>query len=154
MEPVPASQAPPPAPAAAPVGGPKLSKVVLLAILAIAVIVIAAIFGFILVYVQPLTTQLWWMGLVGLIFAFVFYWVFASTHNRTIAMPLSAAFFVIGIGSFYGSILANPGSGALNQLVLIVIESIFVVIVLTAIFMMARGGERDKVRKSQRRITP
>ena len=154
MEPVPASQAPPPAPAAAPAAGPKLSKVVLYAILAIAVVVIAAIFGFILVYVAGLTNQLWWMGLVGLIFALAFYLVFASTHNRTIVMPLSAAFFVIGIGSFYGSILANPGSGALNQLVLIVIESIFVVIVLAAIYVMSHQAESDKVRKSQRRITP
>ncbi len=131
-----------------------MSSFVLYVILAIAVIVIVAIFGFILVYVTGLTNQLWWMGLMGLIFAFVFYLVFAGTHNRTIVMPLSAAFFVIGIGSFYGSILANPGSGALNQLVLIVIESIFVVIVLTAIYLMSRQGERDKVRKSQRKVTP
>ncbi len=115
---------------------------------------IVAIFGFILVYVSPFTTQLWWMGLVSLIFAFVFYGVFAATHNRTIVMPLSAAFFVIGIGSFYGSILADTASDPLNKLILIVIESVFVVIVLTAIFMMARGGERDKARKSQRKVTP
>lgn len=153
MEPVPASQAPPPAPAV-PAAGPKLSKVVLYAILAIAIVVIAAIFGFILVYVVGLTNQLWWMGLVSLIFALVFYLVFAATHNRTIVMPLSAAFFVIGIGSFYGSILANPGSGALNQLVLMVIESIFVVIVLAAIYVMSHQAEGDKARKSQRRITP
>ncbi len=148
------ASAPETTPAAAPAPRLKLSKVVLYAILAIAIIVIAAIFGFILVYVVGLTNQLWWMGLVSLIFAFVFFWVFAGTHNRTIVMPLAAAFFVIGIGSFYGSILANPGSGALNQLVLIVIESIFVVIVLTAIYMMTRSGEQDKIRKSQRKVTP
>ncbi len=154
MEPVPASTIPPAAPAAPPAGGMKLSRVVLLAMLAIAVIVIAAIFGFILVYVSPLTTQLWWMGLTGLIFAFVFYGVFAATHNRTIVMPLSAAFFVIGMGAFYGSILTDTLSDSLNKLVLIVIESIFLVIVLGAIFLMARGGEADKVRKSQRKVTP
>jgi len=131
-----------------------MSSVVLYAILAIAVIVIAAIFGFILVYVAPFTAQLWWMGVVGLIFALLFYMIFASTHNRTIVMPLAGAFFVIGVGSFYGSILSDNVSDALNKLILIVIESIFVVVVLTAIFMMSRGGEQDKVRKSQRKVTP
>ncbi len=153
MEPVPASSMPPAAPAVPP-PRLKLSKVVLYAILAIAIVVIAAIFGFILINVVGLTNQLWWMGLVSLIFAFVFYLVFAGTHNRTIVMPLSAAFFVIGIGAFYGSILVNTASGALNQLVLVVIESIFVVIVLTAIYVMSRQGEQDKVRKSQRKVTP
>ncbi len=141
-------------PAAAAPAAPRMSKLMLYVILAIALVVIAAIFGFILVYVAGFTNQLWWMGLMGLIFAFVFYWVFAATHNRTIVMPLSAAFFVIGIGSFYGSILADPNSDGLNKLVLIVIESIFVVIVLTAIYLMTRQGEQDKVRKSQRKVTP
>ncbi len=154
MEPVPASSIPPAAPAAAPEPRLKLSKVVLYAILAIAVVVIAAIFGFILIYVAGLTHQLWWMGLVGLIFALVFYWIFAATHNRSIVMPLAGAFFVIGIGSFYGSIATDPGSDALGKLVLMVIESIFVVIVLATIYIMARQGESDKVRKSQRKVTP
>ncbi len=153
MEPSSPPATPPPA---APAAAPKMSSTVLYIILAIAVIVIAAIFGFILVYVSGLTNQLWWMGLMGLIFALVFYMIFASTHNRTVVMPLSGAFFVIGIGSFYGSILSDtsPSSDPLNKLILIVIESIFVVIVLTAIYMMSRQGERDKIRKSQRKVTP
>ncbi len=153
MEPVPASTIPPAAPAA-PQPRLKLSKVVLYAILGITIVVVAAIFGFILVSVVGLTNQLWDMGLVSLVIALLFYLVYAGTHNRTIVMPLSAAFFVIGIGSFYGSILANPGSGSLNQLILIVLESIFVVIVLAAIYIMSHQAESDKVRKSQRRITP
>jgi lysylphosphatidylglycerol synthetase-like protein (DUF2156 family) len=151
MEPVPASASPPPA---APEPRLKLSKVVLYAMLAIAVVVIAAIFGFILVYVAGFTHQLWWMGLTSLIFAFVWYLVYMGSHNRTIAMPLSAAFFVIGMGSFYGSIAVDPVSDALNKLILMVIESIFAVIVLTAIWTMSRQSEQDKVRKSQRKVTP
>ncbi len=153
MEPVPASSVPPAAPAAR---EPrlKLSKVVLYAMLAIAVVVIAAIFGFILVYVAGFTHQLWWMGLTSLIFALIWYMVYMGSHNRTIAFPLAAAFFVIGIGSFYGSIAVDPVSDALNKLILMVIESIFVVIVLTAIWTMSRQGEEDRVRKSQRKVTP
>lgn len=152
MEPVPASTLPPPAPAAR---EPrlKLSKVVLYAMLAIAVVVIAAIFGFILFYVAGLTHQLWWMGLTSLIFAFIWYLVFMGSHNRTIAMPLAAAFFVIGIGSFYGSIAADT-TDALNKLVLMVVLSIFVVIVLIAIWTMSRQSEEQQVRKSQRKVTP
>ncbi len=153
MEPVPASSMPPAAPAAA---EPrlKLSKVVLYAMLAIAVVVIAAIFGFILVYVGGLTHQLWWMGLTSLIFALIWYVVYMGSHNRTIAYPLAAAFFVIGMGSFYGSIATDPVSDALNKLILMVLESIFLVIVLTAIWTMSRQSEEDRVRKSQRKVTP
>ncbi len=151
MEPVPASAAPPPA---AREPRLKLSKVVLYAMLAIAVVVIVAIFAFILLYVVGFTNQLWWMGLTSLIFAFVWYLVYMGSHNRTIAFPLAAAFFVIGVGSFYGSIAADPVSDALNKLILMVIESIFVVVVLTAIWTMSRQSEEDKVRKSQRRVTP
>ncbi len=152
MEPVPASQAPPPAPAAQP--RLRLSKLVLYVMLAIAVVVIAAIFGFILVYVGGLTHQLWWMGLTSLIFALVWYLVYMGSHNRTIAYPLAGAFFVIGIGSFYGSIASDPISDPLNKLILMVLESIFVVIVLTAIWTMSRQSEEDRVRKSQRKVTP
>ncbi|HYM40457.1 MAG TPA: hypothetical protein VEY12_10040 [Thermoplasmata archaeon] len=151
MEPVPASASPPPA---APEPRLKLSKLILYVMLAIAVVVIAAIFGFILVYVAGLTHQLWWMGLTSLIFALIWYMVYMGSHNRTIAFPLSAAFFVIGIGSFYGSIASDPVSDPLNKLILMVIESIFVVIVLTAIWTMSRQSEEDKVRKSQRKVTP
>ncbi len=153
MEPVPASSIPPAAPAS-PEPRLRLSKIVLYAMLAIAVVVIAAIFGFILVYVAGLTHQLWWMGFTSLIFAFIWYLVYMGSHNRTIAYPLAAAFFVVGIGSFYGSIGSDTASDPLNKLVLIVLESIFVVIVLTAIWTMSRQSEEERVRKSQRKVTP
>jgi len=146
--------APPPAPAPA-IAAPKLSSLALYAIAAIAIIAIAAIFGFIL-FASGLsfTSQLWWMGLCGLIFALLFYMVYASTHNRTITFPLAGAFFVIGVGSFYGSIFVDANQGDLGKLALSVILSIFVVIVLATIFYMSRQSERDAIRKSQRKVTP
>jgi hypothetical protein len=145
---------PPPSPAPA-IAAPKLSSLALYSIAGIAIIAIAAIFGFIL-FASGLsfTSQLWWMGLSGLIFAFLFYMVYASTHNRTVAFPLSGAFFVIGVGSFYGSIFVDANQVGLGKLVLSLILSIFVVLVLVGMFYMARGEERDAIRKSQRRITP
>ena len=150
MQPAP----PPPAPAPA-IAAPKLSSLALYAIAAIAVIAIAAIFGFILFASNlSFTSQLWWMGLCGLVFALLFYMVYASTHNRTVAFPLAGAFFVIGVGSFYGSILVNDNEATVGKLVLSLILSVFVVIVLLTIFYMSIQGERDAIRKSQRRITP
>lgn len=150
MQPAP----PPPAPAPA-IAAPKISSLALYAIAGIAVIAIAAIFGFIL-FASGLsfTSQLWWMGLCGLVFSLLFYMVYASTHNRTITFPLAGAFYVIGVGSFYGSILVDPAQTTLGKLVLCVILSVFVLIILTTIFYMSRQGERDAVRKSQRKVTP
>jgi FtsH-binding integral membrane protein len=133
---------------------PKLSSVVLLAIAAIAVIVIAAIFGYILFFSgQPLTSQLWWMGFSGLIFALVFYFVYAATNDRRISRPLAGAFFVIGVGSYYGSLFTN-GDTSIGKLLWMVLLSILVVIVLATIFWMSRQTERDAIRKNQRRLTP
>lgn len=145
----------PPPVAASTIRPPKISSLALYAIAGIAIVAIAGIFGFIL-FASGLsfTSQLWWMGLCGLIFALIFYMVYASTHNRTITFPLAGAFFVIGVGSFYGSIFVDPASSGLNKLVLAVILSIFILIVLVTIFYMSRETEGDAIRKSQRRITP
>ena len=137
------------------IAAPKLSSLALYGIAAIAIIAIGGIFGFIL-FASGLrfTSQLWWMGLCGLIFALIFYMVYASTHNRTITFPLAGAFFVIGIGSFYGSIFVDENQSGLGKVVLSVILSVFVVIVLATIYYMSRQAERDAIRKSQRRVTP
>ncbi len=141
-------------PPAQPIAAPKMSSTVLFAIVAIALIAIAAIFGVIIFYGGALTHVLWYIGFSSLIFALLFYLVFASTHNRTVAMPLAGAFFVIGIGSFYGSVFVNDAEQPGGKLLWGIVISIFAIIVLTTIFIMARQGERDVIRKSQRKITP
>ncbi len=145
---------PPPA-AASTITAPKLSSLALYAIAGIAVLAIAGIFGFIL-FASGLsfTTQLWWMGVCGLVFALMFYMVFASTHNRTVAFPLAGAFFVIGMASFYGSVFVNGNETSGGKLLWSLIISVFAIIVLVTIFYMSRQGERDAIRKSQRRVTP
>ena len=145
----------PPPVAAATIRAPRISSLALYAIAAIAVIAIAAIFGFIL-FASGLsfTSQLWWMGLCGLVFALIFYMVYASTHNRSVAFPLAGAFFVIGVGSFYGSIFVDANQSGLGKLVLACIESVFVLIVLLTIFYQSRRAEADAIRQSQRRVTP
>ena len=145
----PSSPAAPPAPAI-----PKTSSVALIAIVAIAFVMLASIYGYILfISGLVLTDMLWWMGLVSLIFALAFFFVYAATANKRLMKPVAAAFFVIGAGSFYGSIVTTPNSGVL-QLVWIVLLSILVIIVLFGIYWSARGEERDAIRRSQRKLTP
>ena len=134
---------------------PKLSTTVLLAIAGIGVAVLAAVFGFILFFaaIPNLDTRLWWTGFASMIFALGFYLLFAATHDRRIARPLAGGFFVIGAGSFYGSIFTGGATDVL-KLVYMIVLSILVVIVLVAIFVMARDAERDAIRKAQRRHIP
>ncbi len=142
----------PPAPGGPAV--PKLSTTVLLAMAAIAVLVLASIFGYILfLTTMRIDERLWWTGLSSMIFALAFYLLFAATHDRKIARPLAGGFFVVGAGSFYGSIFTG-GSGDLEKLLYLILLSVLVIIVLGAIFVMARDAERDAVRRAQRRHIP
>src|SRR2546426_2428824 len=109
MEPTPA----PPAPAAPGPLLPTLSTTVVLAMAAIGLVVLASIFGFILFVANlRIDERLWWTGLASMIFAFAFYLMFAATHDRKLARPLAGGFFVIGAGSFYGSIFTGGGGRA------------------------------------------
>ena len=144
----------PPAPPSGPTV-PKLSTTVLLAMGAIGTIVLVAIFAYIL-FVAPalrIDERLWWTGLASMIFALGFYMMFAATHDRTIARPLAGGFFVVGAGSFYGSIFTG-GSSDFAKLMYLILLSILVMIVLGAIFVMARDAEKDAIRKAQRKYIP
>ena len=147
MEPTPAPAAPGPL-------LPTLSTTVLLAMAAIGVVVLASIFGFILFVANlRIDERLWWTGLASMIFAFAFYLMFAATHDRKLARPLAGGFFVIGAGSFYGSIFTGE-AGDVGKLLYLILFSVLVVIVLGAIFVMARDAEQDAIRKAQRRHIP
>ncbi len=145
---------PTPAPAPGRPVVPKLSTTVLFAMGAIGTIVLAAIFGYILFVASlRIDERLWWTGLCSMIFALGFFFLFASTHDRTIARPLAGAFFVIGAGSFYGSIFTG-GSSGLAKLLYLILLSVLVMVVLVAIFVMARDAEQDAVRRAMRKHTP
>jgi len=144
----------PPAPPASGPTVPKLSTTVLLAMGAIGTIVLVAIFAYILLVARlRLDEQLWWTGLASMIFALGFYMMFAATPDRMIARPLAGGFFVVGAGSFYGSIFAGNSSD-FAKLMYLILLSILVMIVLGAIFVMARDAEKDAVRRAQRKYTP
>src|SRR2546430_6604538 len=113
-----------PTPGPAPRGPlvPNLSTTVLLAMAAIGIVVLASIFAFILfVAILRVDERLWWTGLASMIFALAFYLLFAATHDRKLARPLAGGFFVIGAGSFYGSIFTGGGrdEGKVLHLVLL-----------------------------------
>lgn len=141
-------------PASGGMPGPKLSSVILMAIGAIAVIVIASIFGYILFLSgMVFSSQLWWMGFSSGVFAVVFYMVYAGTRDKRFSRPLAAAFWVISAGSFYGAIFTNSDS-ALLKVIWLVLLSVLVVAALAGLFFLIRGAERDVIRRSQRKITP
>jgi len=145
----------PPAPPAGMPALPKLSTTVLLAIAAISVFILASIFGYILLFATTLRIdeRLWWTGLASVIFSLAFFMLYAATHDRKIARPLAGGFFVVGAGSFYGSIFTGVTSDIVRLLYLIFL-SVLVIIVLGAIFVMARDAERDAARKAQRKHIP
>ena len=60
---------------------------------------------------------------------------------------------MIGAGSFYGSIFTG-GASDVGKLLYLILLSVLVVIVLAAIFVMARDAERDAIRKAQRKHIP
>src|SRR5213592_2182475 len=133
----------PPAPAPRGPMLPNLSTTVLLAMAAIGAILLAAIFGYILFLATGLRIdeRLWWTGLASMIFALGFYFLFAVTHDRKVARPLAGGFFVIGASD-------------LGKLLYLILLSVLVIIVLAAIFVMARDAERDAIRKAQRKHIP
>src|SRR5438445_10928628 len=145
----------PPAPAPSGPTVPKLSTTVLLALGAIAPIVLVAIFVYILLVApaRRIDERLWWTGLTSMVFALGFYMMYAATHDRTIARPLAGGFFVVGAGCFYGSIFTG-GSSDFAKLMYLILLSILVMIVLGAIFVMARDAEKDAIRRAQRKYIP
>src|SRR2546425_2460117 len=142
----------PPAPAPSGPAVPKLSTTVLLAMGAIATIVLVAIFAYILFVERTLRIdeRLWWTGLASMIFALGFYMMFAATHDRTIARPLAGGFFVVGAGSFYGSIFTG-GSNDFAKLMYLILLSILVMIVLGAILVLARDAAQEAIRRGPRK---
>lgn len=146
-------EAPPAAPSG--LGAPKLSNAVLIAMAGIATLVLASIFAYILFLTTiRIDERLWWTGLASFVFAGAFYLLFAATHDRMIARPLAGGFFLIGAGSFYGSIFTNNAGGSLLNLIWVILLSVIVLGVLAGIFVMSRDAERDAMRKAQRRLTP
>src|SRR5437899_9575328 len=145
----------PPAPAPSGPTGPNLSTTGFLAMGAIATIVLVAIFAYIL-FVAPalrIDERLWWTGLTSMVFALGFYMMYAATHDRTIARPLAGGFFVVGAGSFYGSIFTG-GSNDFAKLMYLILLSSLVMIVLGAIFVMAKDAENEMVRLARRDYIP
>src|SRR3989449_11043953 len=121
----------------------------------IGTIVLVAIFAYILFVAPalPIDERLWWTGLASMIFALGFYMMYAATHDRTIARPLAGGFFVVGAGSFYGSIFTG-GSNDFAKLMYPILLSIPVKIVPRAIFVLAEDAGKENGRPGQRKYNP
>src|SRR5512136_102619 len=118
------------------------------------ILMVAIIFGVIFGYIATApgwstTGRLWWMGFVGLMFAFISFLVYAGTEAKPIRL-LAGGLFIVGIGSFYGAIFTGDQNMILAWLVLL---SIFVLIILAFIFVMSRQREATALRNAQRKLT-
>ncbi|HEY5538959.1 MAG TPA: hypothetical protein VIL58_05405 [Thermoplasmata archaeon] len=131
----------------------KLSTLAATGIIVILGIMAAGIFAYIL-FLAPMTTdqRLWWTGFVATAFAFVAYLVYAGTEAKSI-QKLAGGLFLLGAGSFYGSIFTGTGD-TLGKLVWAVLLSILVVVVLGGVYVLSRQEEATKTRLSGRRLTP
>ena len=80
-----------------------------------------------------------------------------SEECQGIARPLAAGFFLLGAGSFYGSIFLNSDSGLIKHIWLVVL-SVVVIGVLGGILMMAldaeADAEADAARHARRKVVP
>src|SRR2546425_7725145 len=110
----------------------KLSSAALLGMIVAVGVVAAVIFGFILFVgnFPRLADRLWWNGIAALLFAFVAYLVYAGTEAKPLR-NLAGGLFLIGVGSFYGSILTGDQG---TMLIWLVVLSILVVIVLAGVY--------------------
>ncbi len=120
------------------------------------ILMVAIIFGVIFGYIATApgwatTARLWWMGFVGLVFAFISYLVYAGTDARPIRL-LSGGLFIVGIGSFYGAIFTNPDQSW--TLLWLVVLSVIVLVLLAFIYSMTRQAEATRVRNAERKLTP
>lgn len=127
--------------------------------LALAVIAILAFFiiGLIYVYIfvfsgMDIISAYWWSGLVGFIFAFIFYLVHAAVEEP-VTRIISATFFALGAMFFYAAIGFGSGDPSSKILWLIVL-SIIVLVVLLFVWRMAMQGEADERRRAMRKRTP
>ena len=139
---------------ATPVRRPKVSTFALTGMAAIGAGALAAIFAYIfLVLTIPFDARLWWAGITSWAFALAFHLASAAEGGRRIAHRLAGGFFLIGAGSFYGSIALNAHP-VTTKLVWFLVLSGIAVAVLVAIFSMARGSEADAERRARRKVTP
>jgi len=142
-------QTPPPLPP------PKgTSSVALAVIIGLSGLIIALIYLFIFAFSGiSETSKYWWSGLVGFIFAFIFYMVHASIREEPVTRIMSGVFFALGAVFFYASIMVGVTDPGMLITWLIVL-SLIVIVVLVLVWRMSAQREADEARKAARRRTP
>ncbi len=148
------SAPPPNMPAQTPSTGKVLSKTALALIAVIGFFIIGLIYLFIFVYsgMKDVDTY-WWSGLVGFIFAFVFYIVHSSIREEPVTRILSGLFFVLGAAFFYAAIGLNPAYTPGDRILWLIVLSIIVLVVLVLVWRMSMQRTADEERRARRQRT-
>jgi len=145
---------PPPQPQMMQPPGPRPSMAILAVITALAFVVIALIYLWIFIFSGiPFESACWWAGLVGFIFAFVFFMVHAASREEPISRIVSVMFFVLGAVFFYSAILLG-GSDTGSRIFWLIVLSILVMVILLFVWRMSVQKEADDYRRAMRKRTP
>ncbi len=154
------SQGPVPAPTQPQMGAyePSPTRAVSKAALAVAVFLTFLIIGLIYLYIFVYSgfptdpAKYWWAGLTGFIFAFIFFWVHAATHEDPITRVLKWLFFILGAVFFYASILLSGWEASSTFLWLIVLS---VIVLIVMLFSWRAEAQRaaDEDRRARRHRT-
>jgi len=134
--------------------GRAISKAALAIIAFLGFFIIGLIYLYIFIYsgLSEADTY-WWSGLVGFIFAFVFYIVHSAIREEPITRALSGAFFVIGAMFFYATIAFNSGYSPADRIIWLIVLSVIVIVVLVFIWRMSVQRTADDERRARRQRT-
>ena len=148
--------APPPSMSVAPEpAGRALSKAALAVISFLGFFIIALIYLYIFRSSRMPNDwdKYWWAGLVGFIFALIFYLVHAGISEEPVTRILSGAFFALGAMFLYASIALNQGYQPNDRIMWLIVLSLIVIIVLVFVWRMSVQSAEDEVRRARRRRT-
>ncbi len=134
--------------------GPRTSTAVLAVVAFLAFFVIAMIYAWIFFFSgMAFESACWWAGLVGFIFAFVFFMVHAASREDPVSRIVSITFFVLGAVFFYSAILlGNYDTG--GRILWLIVLSVMVMVILLFVWRLSVQKEADDYRRAMRKRTP
>lgn len=135
----------------------RVSAAVLAAVAFLTILIISLIFLYIFVYSGLPTDydKYWWAGITGWGFAFIFFWVHATTREDPITWILKWLFFILGTVFLYANVLTSAAAGAPTNMTFLwlIVLSIIVLVVLLFSWSMLRQKSADAERRAMRHRT-
>ncbi len=131
-----------------------VSKAAIAMVAVLAFFIISLIYLFIFMY-SGLSEEgkYLWSGFAGMVFAFIFYLVHASTREDPISRIVTILFFVLGAAFLYASIALNPGIDPASRILWLIVLSVIVIMILLLSWRLSLQAAEDEQRKARRQRT-